>query len=183
MSESIIISPQLHLRPLEESDATAIHALKESNRDHLSQWMPWMDDEQTLQATLDFIKDGIAQNQKTRGPSYAIVYEKHIAGCIALPTLDVKQHCASIGYWLSKELQGKGVVTCACQSLLQHSFEVWGLNRLEIRAAEDNFKSRAIAERLGFTFEGILREREHYNGVYRNHVLYSLLKREYRATE
>ena len=54
------------------------------------------------------------------------------------------------------------------------------MNRIEITCADDNIKSRAIPERLGFKQEGIKRDGEICDGAYRDLVIYGLLKREWK---
>lgn len=56
------------------------------------------------------------------------------------------------------------------------AFREYGLNRMEIRAAVDNRKSRAIPDRLGFTQEGTCRQAEWIVDHYVDHVVYGLLK-------
>ena len=92
---------------------------------------------------------------------------------------DTANHIASLGYWLSADKQGEGIVTEAANALTRHAFEVLDANRVEIRAAEFNHKSRAIPERLGFTQEGILRDKENLYGNYVDHVMYSMLHSEF----
>jgi ribosomal-protein-serine acetyltransferase len=55
------------------------------------------------------------------------------------------------------------------------------MHRVEIRAAPDNYKSRAIAERLGFLQEGVLREAQFRNGCWYDLVMYSMLHDEWEA--
>ena len=62
---------------------------------------------------------------------------------------------ADIGYWLSKSHQGQGVMTAAVSTCVQFAFQQWNVERIEIQCGENNFKSRAIPERLGFLNEGI----------------------------
>jgi ribosomal-protein-serine acetyltransferase len=57
-------------------------------------------------------------------------------------------------------------------------FTSYTLNRIEIRCAVDNYKSRAIPENLGFQKEGIIRNAEKVYGRYLDHVVYGLLKEE-----
>ena len=57
---------------------------------------------------------------------------------------------------------------------------VWELNRIEIRAAVGNARSRAIPERLGFKQEGTLREAERVGDAYLDAVVYSMLGSEWR---
>jgi ribosomal-protein-serine acetyltransferase len=85
----------------------------------------------------------------------------------------------SIGYWLDEKYVGKGIMTKACIEFINYAFDVYKLNRVEIRCAEDNLKSRAIPERLGFTKEGIIRDGELLNDGYTNCIIYGLLRREW----
>ena len=50
-------------------------------------------------------------------------------------------------------------MTTACRALVDHALGEWGLNRVEIRCATGNVRSRRIPERLGFTCEARLRRR------------------------
>ena len=57
------------------------------------------------------------------------------------------------------------------------------MNRVTIQCATENTRSRAIPERLGFTFEGIVRETEWLYDRYVDHALYGLLRSEYAKGE
>lgn len=69
-------------------------------------------------------------------------------------------------------------MTRACEALVNFSLRDLGLHRVEIRCAEENVKSRAIPERLGFVKEGFLREVEWLHDHYVDHVVYSKLSGE-----
>jgi len=66
----------------------------------------------------------------------------------------------------------------AVRALVDHAFGTWRLHRVEIRAAVDNTRSRAIPERLAFTQEGVAREAEQVGGRYVDQVVYSTLASE-----
>jgi ribosomal-protein-serine acetyltransferase len=66
-------------------------------------------------------------------------------------------------------------MTEAVRALVDHALSVWELNRVEIHAAAENRRSRAIPERLGFRQEGTLREAEFVDGRYLDTVVYSML--------
>jgi ribosomal-protein-serine acetyltransferase len=66
-------------------------------------------------------------------------------------------------------------MTAAVRLLVDHALSVWQLNRVEIRAATENHRSRAIPERLGFRQQGTLRRSELVNGRYLDQVVYSML--------
>ena len=177
MSDSLPISEQLHLRLFQESDAEELFALIDRNRVYLEKTMSWLDTRLTVQDTRDYIKHMETQNGVTRGPAYAIVLDDHIVGAIGMPQLNTVHKVTSFGYWLSEEVQGLGIMTRVCDALIRYVFEELDMNRIEIQAGEENKKSRAIPERLGFTQEGILREREDLHGRYINQELAASINR------
>jgi len=63
-----------------------------------------------------------------------------------------------IGCWLEPAAEGRGLITAACRMLLAYAFDERGLHRAEWRCRADNARSSAVAERLGMTLEGVLRE-------------------------
>ena len=60
-------------------------------------------------------------------------------------------------------------------------FEKYAAHRLWLDVVEHNERARKIYERLGFVKEGMLRESDLYNGVYRSQIIMSILKKEYFA--
>jgi ribosomal-protein-serine acetyltransferase len=86
-----------------------------------------------------------------------------------------------VGYWLSEELQGRGLVTAACRAMVDHAFEELELNRVSIACATENIKSCAIPERLGFRQEGVVRQAEWLYDHFVDHVLYATLVGEWQT--
>lgn len=74
-------------------------------------------------------------------------------------------------------------MTVCAKVLIQYVFEEFDINRVEIRVATRNPKSRAIPERLGFTQEGVLRSDERLRGEFSDSYVYSLLRDEYEAVK
>jgi ribosomal-protein-serine acetyltransferase len=100
---------------------------------------------------------------------------------VGLEPLDWTHRSTSVGYWLGERYQGRGLMTRAVAAVVEHAVSVWQLNRIEIRAAVGNARSRAIPQRLGFRAEGTLREAERVGDRYLDTVVYSLLASEWRA--
>jgi len=73
--------------------------------------------------------------------------------------------------------QGRGIVTLATACLTDYAFREQDRKRVILHCAVGNLKSRAVAERLGFVQEGILREAEWLYDHYVDLVVYSMLKR------
>jgi len=88
--------------------------------------------------------------------------------------------CREVGYRLfDGALAGKGYVTEACRLLIDHLFKVYQYHRLELLSAPENGASIRIAEKCGFTGEGILREAFFIGGRYCDVAVYSLLRPEW----
>ena len=77
------------------------------------------------------------------------------------------------------DLTGKGVATEAARALLGLGFETMGLHRILMRIGVGNHPSRRVAEKLGFSYEGIAREEILVRGRWMDHEVYSLLEQEW----
>lgn len=173
------LSKGVDLRLLEESDAGELHALIGANRAYLARWLPWAG-HQTPADTEQFIRRTQEQLTTNNGFQAAVVCDEQIAGVAGYHSINWDHRLTSIGYWLSENRQGKGTMTTAVRALVDHALATWGLNRVEIRAADDNRSSRAIPERLGFREEGTLRRAERIGDRYVDTVVYAMLANEWR---
>ncbi|HYM45554.1 MAG TPA: GNAT family protein [Solirubrobacteraceae bacterium] len=173
-----------HLRLLSTADAPELHALIMSNREHLAQWLAWAA-AQTFQDTLEFIRRSERQVAANEGFHAAIVCQDRIAGVISYMEVDWRHRRTVLGYWLDADHQGRGLMTSAVRLMVDHAITVWDLNRVEIRAAVENGKSRAIPERLGFDQEGVLHQAELVSGRYLDSIVYAMLAANWseRSTE
>ena len=80
-----------------------------------------------------------------------------VLGAVGLHRIDWGARCFEIGYWRRKGLGGLGIVSEAVRGLARMAWDRLDARRLEIRMDDDNAPSRKVAERAGFTFEGLLR--------------------------
>ena len=85
-----------------------------------------------------------------------------------------------VGYWLSENEQGGGIVTDCVRCLVNFGFDSLSLNRIYVHCADSNTKSRAIPERLGFALEGVFRDGECLYGKYFDLAIYGMLKRNWK---
>jgi RimJ/RimL family protein N-acetyltransferase len=81
----------------------------------------------------------------------------------------------SIGYWVAAEARGRGVATSALILLSRWAVTEGGVERLELTTHPDNVASQRVAEKAGFTREGILRSHMHFSEGRRDSVMFSLL--------
>jgi RimJ/RimL family protein N-acetyltransferase len=83
-----------------------------------------------------------------------------------------------IGCCLEPSAEGRGLTTAACRMLLTYAFTERGLHRAEWHCRADNVRSSAVAERLGMTLEGVLREAWLSGGVFHDKQVRSVLAGE-----
>jgi ribosomal-protein-serine acetyltransferase len=162
------------LRVLDESDLDELHRLIEANRGYLARWLPWAA-AQTRDDTAEFLRRKHGQIGEGNGFEAAICDGDRIIGVIGFHAVDWWHRSTSIGYWLAEPAQGRGTMTEAVGAMLDQAFRVWDLNRVEIRAATDNRRSRALIERVGFQCEGTARQAFRLADGYRDDAVYAML--------
>jgi ribosomal-protein-serine acetyltransferase len=165
------------LRELADRDAEELHALIERNRSGLARWLRWARD-QTPAETLAFIRQARVGAAARESIQRAVVVDGRIVGMVGLPRVDRENRCAEIGYWLDEAHRGRGVMTTAVAALVDVAFGDWRLNRVEIRTDVENRPSRALAERLGFHYEGVMRQAYWVGDRYSDDAIYSMLAAE-----
>ncbi|HEY3272725.1 MAG TPA: GNAT family protein [Methanocella sp.] len=169
------------LRPLELRHAEEVFRLADRNRARLRQWLPWVDSTLTVDDTWEFIRHSLEQLAKGESLAAGIWHEGSFAGVVSFVGINPAARSAMIGYWLGPEYEGKGIMTRACEALIDYGFGELGLNRIVIRAATENQRSQAIPQRLGFTREGVERQSEWLNDHFLDMVVYSMLRSEWLA--
>ena len=115
--------------------------------------------------------------------SFALVApddDEAVLGGASLYGVDRAERRAIVGYWLVEDARGRGVASHAVRLLAAWSFDQLGIARLELTCAPENTASQALAERCGFTREGVLRSHMVFKGARRDTVMYSLLPGELR---
>ncbi len=169
----------VQLLPLEDDHTDPLFALIDTNRAHLRQWLGWVDATTGSDAVLKFIIDSRVCHASRTGYDAGIWRDGELVGIIGLDGLDWQDRKTSLGYWLAAPHQGKGIMTRSCKVLIDFCFTRFDLNRVQIRCAPDNARSRAIPERLGFIQEGILRQSTWLHDRFVDQVVYGLLRTEW----
>ncbi|MGO4272197.1 GNAT family N-acetyltransferase [Paenibacillus sp. TAF58] len=173
------ISDELELKLLEVRHADALFHLVDQNRAYLAKWFPWADQTTKVENTRAFIESELNRFAKNNGIYCGIFYQNEIVGCISLHDIEWGNKKTSIGYWLAEGYQGKGIMTDSCRCIVSYALNELKLNRIEIRARTDNFKSRAVPVRLKFKHEGTIRQAEFSNNTFHDHEVYGILAEEW----
>ncbi|WP_040203343.1 GNAT family N-acetyltransferase [Neobacillus jeddahensis] len=173
------INDDLSLKLIELRDGERVFEVTNNSRGYLREWLPWLDMTTKLEDTIEFIKiclNGFAQNKSLNA---VILFKGEIVGVAGYNNINWSNKTAYIGYWLGEEFQGNGIMTEVAKSLTDYAFNELNLNKVEIRAAIGNKKSRSIPERLKFVNEGCIRQAEWLYDHYVDHAVYGILAEEW----
>ena len=170
----------ISLRALQLEDAEDIYNTIDSQREHLSRWLPFVTFTTSLEFTKGFVESVVNLPIESSEPTFTIRKGDEFIGLIGFKTTDRDNHKTEIGYWLSESEQGKGVITRAVTTLCKYAFDEISMNRVQIKCAVGNTPSCNIPKRLGFTFEGIERAGEQFpDGSFKDLEIYSFLKNDF----
>ncbi len=174
-----VIDGEISLKPVEAQDSESLFALTTANRSYLRRWLPWVDSTKSVEDTRKFIETCVMQCDQRSALHLCIRYRGEPAGLVGFNDIDWPNRSAFIGYWLSEHLQGKGIMTRGCREAVQFGFKDLGLNRIEIRCAVENARSRAIPEKLHFSNEGTIRDGEWLYDKFVDLVIYGMLAKQW----
>ncbi|WP_423918938.1 GNAT family N-acetyltransferase [Frigoribacterium sp. 2-23] len=139
----------------DDSTVKAMHELTVRELTRLRAWEPWAAADQTLESAQSYAAFTTASYEQGASLPTAIMHGREAVGSASL-RLDRYAGIGELGFWIAAAHEGHGVVTRACEALIEEARSK-GLARVEIRTAVMNARSRAVAERLGFLHEGTLR--------------------------
>ena len=177
MKPFLCINDKLTLHLARPELAEPVFKIVDTQRQYLRQWLPWVDSTRKVEDTKIFIRESMQHNTNGTRLTTFILAGEEVAGALGVVHFIKDHKKCEIGYWLGQDFQGQGMMTKACATLIDHLFRTKDLNRIEIKAAVGNERSRAVPQRLGFTSEGIEREALYMYKTFHDLEGFSLLKR------
>jgi ribosomal-protein-serine acetyltransferase len=153
----LAVDDELVLVLAEERHAQAMTDLIVRNQARLARWEPWAEQPATLDGTRAYIRAALEDFVRGRQISTIMAIDggaRFIGRC----GIRINTYAGSgdIGYWIYADYEGRGITSRESRALISSVFAEHGLTKMELRTSVENVRSRALAERLGFTFEGIL---------------------------
>lgn len=171
------------IRPFRRRDVDSLLEAVLESLPELNHWLPWAHMGYGRSDAANFVRDSLRSWQEGRAYDLAIRRPddpgRHI-GNVSLWFLSRTFGTGEIGYWVRTDQTRRNVATEVVAATLEIAFEDLGMHRVILRIAEGNRSSERVAEKLGFTREGLLREEIRVRGKWLDHSLWSLLEREYR---
>ncbi|AJC96874.1 GNAT family N-acetyltransferase [Staphylococcus hyicus] len=176
------IDTRFSLVKLDMSRAYEVFEVVKQEREHLREFLDWIDYVQSIEDEVKFLKEALRLEAENQSRLYFIYEENQLVGAVDLHKIDTINNQGEVGYWLSQHVTGQGVMTKAVKLLCDIAFNELMLNRLEIRAQKENIASQRVAEKAGFRFMGEARESLYRNNTYVTMYHYELLKRHFSNT-
>ncbi len=179
MKFELKITDKLSLVIPKIEDSQDIFNAIDTDRNHLKEWLPWVDKTISIKDTEENILKRIDEFEKKEAASFYIVYENQFIASVGFISLDTINKQGEIGYWILSGFQGKGLMTECVRACIKYGFEELNLNKIVIKCSSENIKSAAIPKRLGFTLEGTLRQERIRNGTFHDTLVFGLLKSDW----
>lgn len=169
------------LRPMRRRDAGAWLALRAQNADWLARWEATSPDPHLGPPPTfpEFVR--ILGRQARAGTSlpFAIEYRGALVGQLTVSTIVRGSLCsASIGYWVSEHVAGRGITPTAVALAVDHCFGPVGLHRVEINIRPENAASLRVVAKLGLRDEGLRERYLHIQGAWCDHRTFAVTAEE-----
>jgi ribosomal-protein-alanine N-acetyltransferase len=90
---------------------------------------------------------------------FAITINGEAVGSIGVhPQQDFYCKNAEMGYWISEDFWGNGIVPEAIKLMVDYGFKTFDITRIYARTFDTNLKSQKVLEKSGFKLEAELKE-------------------------
>jgi RimJ/RimL family protein N-acetyltransferase len=157
---------EIHLRPFTEDDVPAITAACQDRE--IPRWTP---------VPSPYTEDDAREFIQAVPNARAIVDSRtdELVGSIGWRWVDGN---VQIGYWVKRDARSRGVATRALRLISHWAIDELGAARVQLVTEPANVASQRVAEKAGFTREGLLRSYLELKGLRRDAVMYSLLREE-----
>ncbi len=176
------VDAKLCLRPLSVTDSEESFQLIDRNRNHLREWLGWLDKTKSLSDVQDFFNYAKSASNKRLEIILGIFCDDKIAGVISLKEFCVDERTASFGYWIGKEFLGQGIILKTCRFLANWGFSEIGLDKIMIKTATENKKSQSVALSLGARLVGTKAKAENLYGKWVDHFVFALERKDLKTS-
>jgi ribosomal-protein-serine acetyltransferase len=177
---SLPLAEGAELRALEPWHAADLAEHFDRSRAHLARWLSLAErivDEDSARAYIQAYADRAARDD---GRLYGIWVDGDLRGGTLFRVWNTVMGTCEVGVWLDPDVTGRGLVTRAVTHMIDWAVCVRGMSRVEWQAASNNERSIAVAQRLGMSRDGVLRQATVINGTRLDVDVWSVLAGEWR---
>lgn len=173
-----IETKRLVLREVRLSDKNAV--FEYGKKPHISKYTLW-EPHETVEDSVDFIEKYAFSNYEQQVPEpFAITLkgDDKLIGCVGCFWVSTKNKCMELAYVLNDDFWGKGIVAEAAQEVVNYCFKNFDIERIQCRCKAENIQSEKVMQKLGFKYEGLLRNEIYHRGKHWDMKYYSILRSE-----
>jgi len=170
------------LRPWHEDDVDALVACLDGEQE-IARWLDAIRQPYRETEARSWLEHSSSAWQEGTSAPFAVTdaTTSELVGSVGFGWVGERdQQVGEIGYWMRREARGRGLTTRAVRLVSKWALTELGWERLQLRADEENLPSQRVAEKAGFTREGVLRS-VHFNARQDRRVdfvMFSLLPAE-----
>lgn len=148
--EILVINDRLTLRQLQPNNAQTLFNIVDTNREYLSQYLPWVASTKSANDSREFIEKTLSDRKDHSTYGYGIFIDGEFLGHISIMNLNNDQKKPEIGYWIAESASGKGITTNAVKTLTKFGLNTLNLKEIIICADPNNIASNKVAQKAGY---------------------------------
>lgn len=180
--EATLVEGRVGLRPIGRRDGRMWREVRRRNVDWLEEWEATVPIEGLesgeIPASFGMMVRSMHRSARAgRVIPWVVTYDGVFVGQLTVGGIAYGSlRSAYIGYWIDKDVAGKGIMPTAVAMALDYCIEQLRLHRVEIHIRPENAASRRVVEKLGIPEEGLRRSYLHIAGDWRDHICYALVE-------
>ncbi len=175
----VLATQRLRLRKLESRDANDLYTMLSDEETMRYYGDPTYQSLAEAEAFIILRRDDYTRRREIR---WGITRQDddRIIGSCSFHQFDEGYHRTEIGYILNRACWGQGIMAEALSAILTYGFIDLGLHRIEAIIDIANERSKNVLLKLGFQYEGNLRQRFAFRGSFEDEHYFGLLRDEWR---
>ncbi|MFK3958576.1 GNAT family N-acetyltransferase [Guptibacillus hwajinpoensis] len=160
--ETALETERLMLRMPEYGDGKIVNQAIQSSINELRPWLGFARETPTPKDTEINTREAHIKFLKRESLRFLVFLKEtnEFVGSTGFHNIEWDVPKLEIGYWVATKQSGHGYMTEAVQKLTEYAHQDLKCRRVEIRCDRENERSRAIPERLGYDFEGTLKNED-----------------------
>ncbi len=173
-------SLDLSLRTSTEEDVKQLWEIVSTYKKELRPWLDWVDMIHSIEDYMGYMNRVKYEEDIGIQKAFVLCIDDLAQGEIVFDDFDARTRSCNMGYWISPQWQQKGVMFSACKIAISRAFESLNIDKINIRFISTNVASHALALKLGFSVDGVLRKNILYQGRIEDEVIMSCFRQEWK---
>ena len=175
----ILVNGDIKLRVAKMRDSKQLEKLILGNRPWLRPWEATNPESPNSFDVRGQLRGLLRQLDNQSGIPFVIEVQGQVQGQLNVANVMYGSvSSAVLGYWVSPEVAGRGVMPVSVALVTDYLMDQVGLHRVEINVRPENAASLRVIQKLGFRYEGLKQRYIHINGDWRDHYVFAITKEE-----